>query len=282
MRRVVKGAQFASERYLVKAASEHSPAEPAGDPLALGAQSDAPHDLAQPQPALQAAQLDAAREQAFALIQDAHDRAAAIVTDAQAQSEAMIDEAAGAVASLREEARSSGHDEGLAQGRHAAEEEAAAALSTLRSIVEAGREGRRSVIASAEAEIVRLAMLVAQRVVHREIESDPRVVLDVARAAIARLSDKETMVVRINPSDLEMVREAREGLFPGDARQIRFVGDLRVDRGGVVIDTEAGSVDAKIEHQLQEARRLLHLDDDEITLDRQVSTEGVVGRAEAS
>ncbi|TAM74119.1 hypothetical protein EPN44_11955 [bacterium] len=284
MRRVVKGAHIVSERYLVTA-SECSSAEgtaPAGDPPSAGTQGGAPRALEQAQSAALAAELDVAREQAFSLVHEAHDRAAAIVTDARAHSEAMIDEAAQAVASLREGARSGGYDEGLAQGHHTAEEEMAGALSALRSIVEAARDGRRSVIASAEAEIVRLAMLVAQRVVHREIESDPRVVLDVARAAIARLSDKETMVVRVNPGDLETVRTAREELFPGDARQIRFVGDLRVDRGGVVIDTEAGSVDAKIEHQLQEARRLLHLDEEEITLDRQVSSEGVVGRAEAS
>ncbi|MDE2573514.1 MAG: hypothetical protein KGM44_13450, partial [bacterium] len=89
-------------------------------------------------------------------------------------------------------------------------------------------------------------------------------------------------VVRVNPADLETLRAGREELFPGDARQIRFVGDLRVDRGGVVVDTEAGSVDGKIEHQLMEARKLLRLDEDEVTLDRQVSSSGVVGHAEAS
>ncbi|TAM61608.1 hypothetical protein EPN52_02255 [bacterium] len=277
MRRVIKGAQIAGEHYLVAAAMARSEA-------LAGAQ---PGDASEPQArdgnsAADTAELDAARERAYHVIQEARERGAAMVEEARARSEALIDETAQAAAALREQARISGHDEGLREGRRTAQEELAQAAAALRGIVESAREQRRAVIAAAEPEIVRLALLVAQRVIHREIEGDPRVVVDVARAAIAHLSDKETMVVRVNPGDLEIVRAAREELFPGDARPIRFVGDLRVDRGGVVIDTEAGSVDAKIEHQLQEARRLLRLDDDGVTLDRRVSTEGMVGHAEAS
>lgn len=284
MRRVIKNAEVAAERYRVEPAPESRLSERFAQPADAFATDLGDGRAPEPvEPSTQAAaQLDLAREQAFAMLQEARERANALVEEARSRAEAMIDEAAEAAAALREQARRDGHDAGYAEGRHAVETEMRESAATLNALLDAAREGRRAYIEAAESEIVRLAMAVAARVVHREIESDPRVVLDVARAAIARLMDKETMVLRVNPADLETIRAGCEDLFPGDPRQIRFVGDLRVDRGGVVVDTEAGSVDAKIEHQLNEARKVLHLDEEEITLDRQVSPSGVVSHAEAS
>lgn len=284
MRRVVKGVQFTSERYRIVTLPERGPEEhlaASDEPMGVGPGWEAADAYSTPQ--IDAgAEVDAARERARAILQEAQERALAIVDEAQARAERMIDEAASSSAALREQARQAGHDSGYAEGLGAAQEQTADSVAALRTVVETAQAERRALIEAAEPEIVRLAMTVAARVVHREIETDPRVVVDVARAAIARLADKETMVVRVNPADLETMRASREELFAGDSRQIRFVGDLRVDRGGVVIDTEAGSVDAKIEHQLREARKVLRLDEEEISLDRQVSPSGVVGHAEAS
>ncbi|HVA37762.1 MAG TPA: FliH/SctL family protein [Candidatus Dormibacteraeota bacterium] len=283
MRRVVKGAQIASERYRIGA-----PPEPPPHALEGVAALDGREALAAPElgerltPREVQAQLDASREEALRLVEGAHAQALGVVDEAERRARQLIDEATAALDSVRQEARGAGHEAGYAAGLEAAEAEMHGSLLSLRGLVDAARAERLAVIEAAESEIVRLALAVATRVVHRQIELDPRVVLDVARAAIARLADKETMVVRVNPGDLETIRQGREDLFPGDARQVRFVGDLRVDRGGVVIDTEAGSVDAKIENQLQEARKLLRLDEEEVTLDRQVSPGGVVGHAEAS
>jgi hypothetical protein len=43
---------------------------------------------------------------------------------------------------------------------------------------------------------------------------------------------------------------------------MRVIEDQRVDRGGVVLETDAGSVDAKISTQLAEVRKILHIVDD--------------------
>jgi flagellar biosynthesis/type III secretory pathway protein FliH len=42
---------------------------------------------------------------------------------------------------------------------------------------------------------------------------------------------------------------------------MRVIEDQRVDRGGVVIETDAGTIDAKISTQLREVRRLLAVED---------------------
>jgi flagellar assembly protein FliH len=73
---------------------------------------------------------------------------------------------------------------------------------------------------------------------------------------------REKVTVRVNPADVEMLRSHREALLNGhDVESVRVIEDQRVDRGGVVIETESGTIDAKISSQLREARRALHVED---------------------
>jgi flagellar assembly protein FliH len=109
-------------------------------------------------------------------------------------------------------------------------------------------------------------MSVAERIVHTEITENPRVVVENVRQALTRLVSREVVTLRINPADLEMIRRHRDALVASsDIEHLRVVEDHRVDRGGVVIETEAGTIDAKISTQVREARRAIS-DDDTIAL----------------
>jgi flagellar assembly protein FliH len=71
--------------------------------------------------------------------------------------------------------------------------------------------------------------------------------------------------VRVNPGDLEQIREHREELLSnGEIKNLRVVEDQRVDRGGVVVETDGGTIDARISTQVNEAKRVLHIEDEVI------------------
>jgi flagellar assembly protein FliH len=118
---------------------------------------------------------------------------------------------------------------------------------------------------SAEPELVRLAVGIAERVLHQQIALDRGVVVEMAKVAIARLVEKESVTVRVNPGDLERMREHRDELLDsGEIKNFRVVEDQRVDRGGVVVETDGGTIDARISTQLNEAKRVLHIEDEVI------------------
>jgi flagellar assembly protein FliH len=84
-----------------------------------------------------------------------------------------------------------------------------------------------------------------------------------ARVAIGRLVEKESVTVRVNPGDLERMREHRDELLSnGEIKNFRVIEDQRVDRGGVVVETDGGTIDARISTQVNEARRVLHIEDE--------------------
>jgi flagellar assembly protein FliH len=71
----------------------------------------------------------------------------------------------------------------------------------------------------------------------------------------------------VNPADIEQMRAHRDELLAlGDVKTLRVIEDQRVDRGGVILETDAGSVDAKISTQLTEVRKILHIVDDLVVL----------------
>jgi flagellar assembly protein FliH len=199
---------------------------------------------------------DAGERSAQALVDAAERRAAEFLADATRQAETIADDA-----------RRDGYESGYTSGLHAAQASMADMIGTLSDIVAAARDERHVLLASAEPELVRLAVGIAERVLHQQIALDHGVVVEMARAAIARIVDRERITVRVNPADIEQMRGHRDELLAlGDVKNMRVIEDQRVDRGGVILETDAGSIDAKISTQLAEVRKILHIVDDVVVL----------------
>ena len=260
MGKIVRGARVAQSSYVLK--------PPAVPPPAVETFADEPvwNPAAAPEPAYEApapsvdmevvraaasALIDRAAGDAEALIRDARDRAASLIEDAQAR-----------VAQIESEAHAAGFERGVADGRASAQAEMDEMLETMRGLVEMARIERHKIIESAEPEILRLSIAIAERVLHKHVALDSNTVLDMVRGAITRLVNRENVTVRVNPADIELMRENRDRLMMfNDIEHLRLIEDQRVDRGGVVIETDAGTIDSKVSTQLLEARRLLAVDE---------------------
>jgi flagellar assembly protein FliH len=263
MGRVVKNARVNSQRYHVSVPNvegTHTGEEQYS--YAAGAEAE-PLELPSPQPppidvealGQQARELiDTAERHAKALVQSAHERATQLLAEAERRAATLVE-------TVQAEARAAGHAEGAA----AVDREMTEMLATMRNLVEMARVERHKLMESAEPEIVRLAVGLAERVLHQQIALDRGVVVEMAKVAIARLVEKETVTVRVNPGDLEQIREHREELLSnGEIKNLRVIEDQRVDRGGVVVETDGGTIDARVSTQVNEAKRVLHIEDDVI------------------
>lgn len=198
------------------------------------------------------------RADARALIDQAGRDGESILRDAAARAKEMVERAAARVEELESQARTRGHEEGVTAGRAAGYAELEEDVAAMHELIGNVREQRNVVIETAEPELVRLAMDVAERVVYDHVAIDPNVVLENVRHALTRLVGREIVTVRVNPADAEILRKHRENTATSnDVEHLRIVEDQRVDRGGVVVETEAGTIDAKISTQLREARRAL-------------------------
>lgn len=103
--------------------------------------------------------------------------------------------------------------------------------------------------------VVTLALEVARKLVRREVERDPSVLLSWVRDAAERLHGAGELVVRVNPQDLELLRSCGVDLERAGFR-LRWVPDPEVD-GGCVVESDAGTADATVATQLRTLRERL-------------------------
>lgn len=105
--------------------------------------------------------------------------------------------------------------------------------------------------------IVNLALSVAEKIVKREINRDT-VIGEVLHEALRRVIGANRIIVKINPADLEILNSESNQLFSDDSfSKIKFEPDKKIEQGGCLVETEIGSVDARISSQVNEIKRNL-------------------------
>jgi flagellar assembly protein FliH len=151
------------------------------------------------------------------------------------------------------EARQAGRNEGEAAARRAAEADLRPVIDRLARSIEELASLRPAALAQAEANLLKLALAIARRVLHRELSIDPEAVEGLVRVALEKVRVEEVRRVRVDPAHAAALKAALERL-PG-ARGIEIQADPRLERGGVVLETGRGNLDASVDTQLAEIER---------------------------
>jgi flagellar assembly protein FliH len=156
---------------------------------------------------------------------------------------------------LLEEAKAQGRQEGLAL----AEERFEATSRTLAKALEDISRLRESLAQSSSQDMLRLVMAVAEQIVRRELEVDPKVVLTIIENALQASVRADSYRISISPADFAVVN-AQKPLFLASIsglKNLNIDADAAISRGGCRVDSELGDVDATIESQLDTIRQSL-------------------------
>lgn len=160
---------------------------------------------------------------------------------------------------IRHAARQQGYEEGYQAGMAAAREELAPATTALGQALAEAERLRGETADAVEARAVEFSLHLAEKVVAGTLDVQPQRVVDVVRGALRCLVDRERVIVQVNTLDLDLVREAVEPLAAalGGIESLDVQEDRRVSRGGALVRSVAGEVDATIETKLERAREVL-------------------------
>ena len=173
---------------------------------------------------------------------DARAEAQKIVSAARTEAEEVVARARADADVIRSETRRLGEGE----GRRTAE----AAFTTL--MIEARADAERTRAAAIPAART-LAMRMAEKIVGRAAKMDPEVLANIAAEALAAARARTGLVLlRVHPDDLSAIDTARPALAArmAAAVELRVVADAAVSRGGCVVETPVGRLDARLETQL--------------------------------
>lgn len=148
---------------------------------------------------------------------------------------------------------------GMEEGRRQAERGLANVFKSLRDGVTALTGLRSRLLKESEEDLLRLAVMIARKIVQREIAQDPAILAAIIAAAVGGGAERDRVVVRLNPGDYGVVAANRQTFLAGigDDAPITFTPDETVGPGGCLVETATGTVDARIESQLDEIYRTL-------------------------
>ena len=120
------------------------------------------------------------------------------------------------------------------------------------------REIRERVWRETEQDLLRLSIRLTEKILGREMKFDKTAVADIVATALQNARQQEKLTVRVNPSDLPTIEDEMKNFSRnGRTQYMDFIADPRVSEGGCLIESEVGTIDARLETQLRVLERAL-------------------------
>ncbi len=105
--------------------------------------------------------------------------------------------------------------------------------------------------------VLDFSFFIAEKVLHREIDNKS-IIKKSLDDAVKKVIGANSVIIKLNPEEIEIMSEENEQLLNGSSfSKITFEGDDRIEKGGCIVQTEIGSVDARISSQLNEIKKIL-------------------------
>jgi type III secretion protein L len=183
-----------------------------------------------------------ARSEAQLIRERAQGQAAELVSQAQEQADALLAEAQEQAEALKQTA----HDEGFAAGQ-------TEGLAGLNEAVLRSSLRLQQIEKELAPQLTSLAVGIARRVLGKELEFHPEAVVEIVKQALGdKARQRREITLRIHPDDAHVIRENKPALLEmlSRCKEIAIREDADVEPHGVIIETEAGTIDAQLETQL--------------------------------
>jgi len=151
------------------------------------------------------------------------------------------------------ETREAAYREGETAGRNQATAQIQPMLNKLAQSIHEIAELRPKLRHEAEADLVKLSLAIARKILHRELIADPESISGLIRVAMDKIRLQEILKVRVHPQHHAAVQQALTQISIGT--RIEITPDPKLQLGGVVVETTRGEFDASVDLQLREIER---------------------------
>ena len=193
-------------------------------------------------------------DQAQIIKNDAEQTASKIIEDAKLEAERIIQEANVEKENIKAIAHQDGYKEGHEQGFMEGQNEVNRLVERVHKIVESVMVRREEILCETEQQIVELVLLMTRKVVKIISENQKTVVLSNVLAALKKIRTRGNITLRVNTEDLKLTTAHVDEFIKRieNVNGISVIEDSSVDRGGCIVETDFGAIDARISSQLAE------------------------------
>jgi len=128
----------------------------------------------------------------------------------------------------------------------------------LNGIIASLRQAVPQVVAETETAVIQLALESAGKIV-ASLPLSSEMVEGVIREALRQVEDTAEIIIQLHPEDLALLRQHHAAILTGvpELGPLRFVGSADATRGGCLVQTRFGLIDARRETKLEQLRQAL-------------------------
>lgn len=188
------------------------------------------------------------------VIGDAKRQAESIIVQAQEEAELCLQRAEKELETLRlkikEEGYAQGYEEGFQDGAEKARQDADYLLGLLEKTVEEGVRLRTSSLAALEDDVLKLSLLLADKIVRKTVEDDISWLEPIIKEALQSLGTIDEVTVYVSPLDFSLLKELEDSIQVSKRTKVSFEPDPNLNQGGCLIESENGLIDARLERRL--------------------------------
>ena len=209
--------------------------------------------------------LKKAEDAAFAEVKRQTDQAAEIKADAEREADAIIqkakNEAAQIIAQaeserekLKSDAYNEGFDAGHSEGFDKGSAEVDRLIERMHKMLDAVMQRREEILSDTESQIVELVILMARKVIKILSENQKNVIMANTLAALKKVKTRGEVTLRVNLEDVKLTTANVDEFIKHveNIKGITVLEDSSVERGGCIVETDFGAIDARISSQLTE------------------------------
>jgi flagellar assembly protein FliH len=193
-------------------------------------------------------------EQAQKTKEEAEEEAQKILADARREADQIVANAQAQVDEIEKDAYDKGYSEGSEKGYSEGNAEVERLIQQLHQIINRSIEKRNEIIEESETQLINLVLLISKKVVKVISENQKNVVINNVIQALRKLKSRGDVVIRVNLDDVKLSSEHVKDFMRmvENVKSITVLEDSSVDRGGCIIETDFGHIDARIASQLKE------------------------------
>jgi flagellar assembly protein FliH len=187
------------------------------------------------------------------IIEDANREATRIINEAKAIADGIIHEAFEKAEKERELAKETGKKEGYEAGKKEAEEEYRTLMEEAEKIKADAVNEYSRILESTEEDIVNLVLKTTKKVVGMELKINKEIVLKLVAEALAKCSNRDSLVVRVSRQDYEFAKDNEEEIKKAveGIGYIELKADPSLTAGSCIVETNYGCVDSGIDTRMK-------------------------------
>ena len=206
-----------------------------------------------------------AQESAFAEVKRQTDQAQVVKTDAESEAKEIIRKAEEEAAQIKAQASvehddvnknayKDGFTQGQADGFKSGSEEVNRLVERTHKILESVMARREEILSETEQQIVELVVLMTRKVVKIISENQKSVVMANVLQALKKVKGRGDVTLRVILADVKLTTEHIQDFIKQveNVKGITVLEDSTVDKGGCIVETDFGAIDARISSQLTE------------------------------